>query len=286
MKKVFILICALIMTIDISTAQRVDASSKAITINSEPITEVLNMTLSEKELDSILLNKGVEYDVVSNMSYFNKYDLYNDLLPKNAEYAGTKTIGYDEKTGDSYVIDPNSKGQISGSSLLLRISSVNYYSDDYYLEKIILKVSYDWKVTPFWKLTDSIGMSWESSEFRDISTTFIAKNCGYDSTVGNAAFCQTINDAASYSSSGLFWYTNLNNAYHSHFGYGKIYLYPKTGVNLVQGTSNFYALYVHKHLHGSLGINIAGINLTVDSGSYYDSLGAHDTHSWNISHMH
>lgn len=233
----------------------------------------------------MLREYGVEENIIESLSYYMKRDLVADLSIAGAFYDSAVIVKYNEDNGTSFVSNPYMKGAIGESYMDLLIVSINYMSMGE-LDEVKVKVQYDWKKTPFWKLTDAVGLTWDSDLFQPKPDSFESRDCSqtYIWTLGYMLVCYDVETVPSdINSNGVWWHAELRSGDKYHEGYGEIILEPKTGTNTEIGDTQFFAKYAHNKTP-AVGVSMSiGILSISTSGAGYDTMAEWKDHDWDYS---
>ncbi len=237
---------------------------------------------SEREMDTVLLQRGFPQLYLEHLSLSAKESLYNkpDLV-----FEGATISVYDEQTGDfiDYEISNDGislYGQIPDSDLSLTWAvSRSSTSKD-----VHVTYSYKWHTSPVFRWDDQIGVAWNPEYFRMVDNSFL-KGDYYYSSPGTGEI-GTLSESRNFSSSedsGVVWHAKRPAIWQNNlsFGHGEFLLHPqKTGTF----TTTLHGHFVHPTASATIELQVpifdGGISFSVTGGTGYDELGSQRTYTY------
>lgn len=212
------------------------------------------------DVDTILHNHGVPYEIINIMPEEQKLELVN---AEEFTYVGEITIQKDmESEIDTYAT-------ISSSDLSLTGYGFMYTSGGKKLAQI--SAYYDWLNSPFWHLTDQIGMTWSSTYYESIPGEHWI-NVQRTDLNGSNLTTQTSYDARDLGDDSVIFDLDMNSNY-NNFGVATIKLQLKAGKS--EPTSSiFYFKYAHNSIAPTIGLGISasGLGISVSTSANISSL--------------
>lgn len=223
---------------------------------------------TEANVDSILINNGVPYEIVEIMPEEQKLELVN---ADEFEYCGSTTIEDDINEA------VNTRGTISSSKLSLTGYGFMYTSGGKKLAQV--SVYYDWLKDPVWFLTDQLGITWDSDYYEPVDNgQWIVWN--HQDSNGSNLTSEASYDLRDLSSSGFIIDVDMV-ANHTNFGTATAKLELKSGVS-EPSSSKIYFKYAHISIAPTVGLELDSSltgGISVSASSRVDSLSGSKTFS-------
>lgn len=228
----------------------------------------------EANVDLILINHGVPYEIVDIMPEEQKLELVN---ADEFTYCGSTTIVDDIYENMEGIIDNETStyGTISSSQLSLTGYGFMYTSGG----KKMAQVSsyYNWLTNPFWNLTDQIGITWNPDYYEPVDNgQWIVWN--HQDSNGSNLTSEASYDLLDISNSGFIIDVDMLGS-KTNFGTATAKLELKSGAS-EPASSKFYFKYAHISVAPSIGLSLdsaATGGISVSASINVDSLAGSQT---------
>ncbi|MCD9025882.1 hypothetical protein [Cohnella silvisoli] len=257
-----ILIVGLIFTLstsafakDKNTSEGLTEKEKLVLINQVGLTEEETTLYPIGLLRELIANDGKKLSTTTSKSY----DLKSEG-PSNGEI-GTASLTNSDITLNGAAFSTTS--DVSGS------------------KKIILVGNFQWKVDPFWTLTDKMSIGYPVTNKWYLRTSqgqvlgHSSETCNY---VATAWDCVTKSSPSNYDLGvGVAASFDLKGDANVMKGWVQQYVYV---VNTESGTSNVLFRYGHKTISGNVGVGIYPVGLAVEPAVNTETLDYIITFSW------
>lgn len=224
---------------------------------------------ASKSADKLLASRGYPEDIIKLMSEKVKNDIVSH---DNFRYAGSSTYIKDmEKSINSINADTHLSPQGTISSSDLSFTCVCTTWTDNGIKYLHIDTIYKWATRkPTWRLTDQIGITWDSSKFQVMDGEYFF-NSEYN--IGGIMKYETSRDARELNESNIIGDFNLLAAADVNSGDAVVLLRVKPGVKAPANTVVYFK-YGHAMIVPTItmGIDNSGLGIGISGSVNVDSL--------------
>jgi hypothetical protein len=178
-----------------------------------------------------------------------------EIINENLMFVEQKTVSYNNPQNDIKSLNNVMRSSaLTPSDLTFTVSIYRPYPYSPTDKSIIAYANYDWIISPWWTLTDCIGLTWDNNIWYPLEGSQMATN--YFSDNGNVS-SEYYSSVPYASPMGIGWDLDIKQSADGifrNYGYCRITLVAYNPQNV--GTTQLFGKYFHVEGIGSIGLTL------------------------------